>query len=217
MNDVARHVVLTCRNEDLGAGDRIGAIRLRLSLGADHAKVRAAMRLCQVHRARPFSRDHLGQVHGLLLFTTCRLKRRSSAAGEAGIHRESLIGGANILFKRKAQHMRQALSAKLFGACQRGPTRFDELRISFLEAIGRRDRSIFMAGTALLIPDLVERCEHFRTELARLVHDRVDHVLSGVLEAGQIAVAGKVEHFIDDEARVARRCGVSWHHLIPIV
>ena len=70
MDDVAGQVMLASGNEDLGAGDRVAAIAVRYRLGADHAEIGAAMRLGQVHGARPFTRDHLGNVSRLLLVRT---------------------------------------------------------------------------------------------------------------------------------------------------
>ena len=47
MDDVVGHVVLAGGDEDLGAGDLVAAVGLRLGLGAQHAQVGAAVRLGQ--------------------------------------------------------------------------------------------------------------------------------------------------------------------------
>lgn len=74
-----------------------------------------------------------------------------------------------------------------------------------------------MTGAAMLVTRLIDRGEHLGTELAGLVDDRIDHVGRGVLEARQVAVAGKIKHFVDNEARVAGRRGVGRHHVFPWV
>ncbi len=211
VDDVVGQVVLARRDEDLGAGDGVAAIGLRFGLGADHAQIGAAMRLGQVHRAEPFARDHLGQVLFLLLWRALGDQRGNRACRQAGIHRERHVGRGHELLHRKAKHMRHALPAELFGCRDGAPSAFAILCKRFLEALGRRHSAIFVARAAFDIADLIERREHFGAELAGLVDDGVDHVGRGALEAGQIAVALQVEHFIDDEARVAGRGGVNGH------
>ena len=211
VDDVLGQVVLAGRDEDLGAGDRIAAVALRFGLGPDHAKICPAMRLGQVHGAEPFARDHLGQVGRLLLVGTLRLQRCGRAGGEAGIHRERLVGSGREFLDDEAEHVRHALPAEFLRLRDRAPAAFAILLERFLEPIGRGHRAVVVAGAALLVADPVERREHFGTELARLVNDRVDHVGGSVLEARQIAVAGQVEHLVDEETRVAGRSGIDRH------
>ena len=59
MDDVVREIVLTGGDENLLAGDAIGAVSLRDRLAAQHAKIGAAMRLRQVHGAGPLAGDQL--------------------------------------------------------------------------------------------------------------------------------------------------------------
>lgn len=98
--------MLAGRDEDLGAGDRIGAIAIGHGLGADHAEIGAAVRLGQVHRARPFAGDHLGHIGRLLFVRALGDDRRDRARGKAGIHRKGLIGGAGIFLEHEAEHVR---------------------------------------------------------------------------------------------------------------
>jgi hypothetical protein len=70
MEDVLGEVVLAGRDEDLGAGDRVAAVGLRLGLGAQHAEIGAAMGLGEAHRARPGAVGQLGQVELLQLVGT---------------------------------------------------------------------------------------------------------------------------------------------------
>ena len=70
MYDVFCHVVLTGRNENLGAAHLVAAVRLRLGLGAQQAQVGTAMGFGQAHGAGPLSRYQLSQISGLLLFGT---------------------------------------------------------------------------------------------------------------------------------------------------
>ena len=56
MDDVLGEVVLAGRDEDLGAGDRVGAVAVRHGLGLEKTEIGAAMRLGEVHRAGPCAR-----------------------------------------------------------------------------------------------------------------------------------------------------------------
>ena len=62
VDDVLGEVVLAGRDEDLGAGDGIGAVAVRHGLGLEEAEIGAAMRLGEVHGAGPGALDHLRQV-----------------------------------------------------------------------------------------------------------------------------------------------------------
>ena len=62
MDDVFAEVVLARRDEDLGPGDRIAAVRLRIGAGLQQPKIGAAVRLGEVHRAGPAAGHHIGDV-----------------------------------------------------------------------------------------------------------------------------------------------------------
>ena len=68
VDDILGHVVLTGRDKDLGTGNGVGAIGIRLCLGAQGAEIGTAVRLGQTHGASPLTADQLGQVGLLLLF-----------------------------------------------------------------------------------------------------------------------------------------------------
>ena len=211
MDDVRGHVVLAGRDEDLGAGQRVAAIGLRLGLGADHAQIGAALRLGEVHRSRPFARDHLGQIHVLLLLRSLGDQRRDRAIGQPGIHAESLVGRGDELLQREAERMRHALPAEFLGCGDRAPAGFDELCIGLLEPGRRGDRAILVAGAAFLVADAVERREHLGAELAAFAEHGIADIGGRHLEAGQVRIAGEIEHLVEDEAGVAGRSGIAGH------
>ena len=62
VNDVLGKVVLAGRDENLGAGDGVAAVGLRLGAGLQETQVRAAMRLGQVHGSGPAARNHVRNV-----------------------------------------------------------------------------------------------------------------------------------------------------------
>ncbi len=211
VDDVLRHVVFAGRDEDLGPGDRIAAVGLRFGLGPDHPQIRPAMRFGQVHRTGPFVGDHLGKIFLLLLLAALGEQRGDRPVGQAGIHAEGLVGARHEFLEGEAEDMRHALPAELFGLRQRAPAPFAELIESFLETLGRGDRTVFVAGAAFLVARLVQRGEHFGAELAAFVDHRIGDIDAGGLEAGQVGIAGEIEHLVDDEAGVAGRRGVTGH------
>ena len=55
-------IVLAPGDENLLAGDGVGAIGLRHRLGGERAEVGAGLRLGQVHGAGPFAGDEFGEI-----------------------------------------------------------------------------------------------------------------------------------------------------------
>ena len=62
MDDVVGQIVLAVGDEDLLAGDAIGAVGRALGAGAHRADIGARLRLGQVHRAGPLAGDELLEV-----------------------------------------------------------------------------------------------------------------------------------------------------------
>jgi hypothetical protein len=111
VDDVVRHVVFAGRDEDLLAGDLVGAVGLRDGLGAHQAEIGAAMRLGQVHRAGPFALDHVRQVCLLLLVRSMGGQGRNRTGGQARIHGEGHVCGRGEFVEDRSQRVRQTLSA----------------------------------------------------------------------------------------------------------
>ena len=98
MDDVLGQVVLAGGDEDLGAGDAVAAVAAAARPGADQAEVGAAMRLGQAHGAGPACRRRASA--GSACFSSsvpCAMERVVGAVGEAGIHAEGEVGGADHL------------------------------------------------------------------------------------------------------------------------
>ena len=80
------------RDEDLGAGDQVGAVALRDRLGGAQAHVGAGLRLGQVHGAGPLAGDQLAEVGLLLLLGAPGLEALDGAGGQSGGHGERAVG-----------------------------------------------------------------------------------------------------------------------------
>src|SRR5690606_18999079 len=148
VDDVARHVVLTGGDEDLGAGNLVGTVGLGLGLGAQHAQVGTAVRLGQAHGAGPLAGNQLGQVDMLLLVGTVLGDGVHGAVRQARVHAPGPVGFANHFADGQTQGFRQALAAVLNVMGQARPAAFDELLVGFLEA-GRGLHAFRSPGAAL--------------------------------------------------------------------
>ena len=85
VNDVLRQVVLTAGNEDLGAGDAVGAIACIFRSGAQQAQVGACMGFGEIHGAGPFTAVELGQIERLLGFAAVGIDAYGSAQGQGAV------------------------------------------------------------------------------------------------------------------------------------
>ncbi|GJE73234.1 hypothetical protein CHKEEEPN_4798 [Methylorubrum podarium] len=213
VDDVLRQVVIARRDEDLGAGEAVGAVAVRHRLGLEEPEIRAAMRLGQVHGAGPGALDHLGQVGGLLLLRAVDQQRGDRALRQAGIHAEREVGAGAELLDRRVEHVRQALAAEFLRHGQPHPAAGRVGVVGRLEALRRDDAAVLAAGAPLLIARQVQRRQDFLGELAALVQHRLDHVRRGLGEAGQVVVAVDREDVVEEEKGVLDRGPVARHRV----
>ena len=215
MDDVVGEVVLARRNEYLLARYRVGTVVLPDGARLDEAEVGAAMRLREVHRARPFSRRHFRQVAGLQDCVAMNQQRGRRAVGQGGVHCEGLVRRDRIFAQGDAEEMRQALSSIFRRGRNPHPTALDKGLVGFLEPFGRDHRTVRQAPAALTIPRQVQRLQHFLGEFAALAQHRLDDVDRRLGEARQVAVTLEVEHVAQEEERVAHRRFVNRHRKDP--
>ena len=216
VDDIGSHVVLAGGDEYLAAGDPVGAVGLRLGLGAQQAQVGAAMRLGQAHGAGPFPGNEFGQIQFLLLRRAVLMQAGVDAVRQAGIHVPGLIGGIQHLGEGVVHDHGQALPAELRIAGERGPACLHELLIGLLEALGRAHR---MGGgvqtAALAIARVIQREQHLRGELGPLLQHLVDgvHIDLGVL--GQLfQFAFDLQQLVQHEMHVAQGGDVLTHDFL---
>ena len=211
VDDVVGHVMLAGRDEDLLAGDLVGPVVLRLSLGAQQAEVGAAVRLGQVHGAGPLAGHHLGQVGLLLLVRAMGVDRRVGAMGQARIHHQRHVGRAVHLAHRGGEHVGHALAAILRIAVEPGPAALAQGVEGRLEALGGADDAVLQRA-ALAVAGEVQGGEHVAGDLASLFQDRGGEV---AVQLG-IALHRLVLHLqrlMQHEFHVAERRGVGRHSI----
>ena len=123
------------------------------------------MRLGQVHRAAPFSRNHVRCIFGLQFIATFYQNGGHGAVSKAGIHRKSHVRTRHILLERHRDDVRHPLPAKFFRSRQRAPTSGAILVVSVLKTLWRGHAAIVMPGAALKVADLIERKQHALNKL----------------------------------------------------
>ncbi|MNC31717.1 hypothetical protein D3C75_800470 [compost metagenome] len=204
MDDVVGHVVLTGRNEDLGARHFVAAVGLWLGLGAQHAQVGTAVRLGQAHGAGPLAGYQLGQVSVLLLGSTMRRDGVHRAVRQARVHAPRPVRTTDHFAQGQAQRFRQALAAVLDVMRQARPAAFDELFVGLFEA-GRGFHARFAPGAAFLVTHAVQWRQHLLTELRAFFEDRIDHVGRGVLATRQALIVRLIaEQLVANEADITQ-------------
>ena len=217
MDDVLGQIVLAGGNENLGAGDFVGAVRLRHRAGAHKTEIGAALRLGQVHRAGPLAADELGQVERLLLGGGVGEDRRGRALREARIHGKGHVRRAKKFADGLRERHRQALAAEFGRRRGADPAAFGQPLVGVLESGRRGHRAVRLALAAFLVADAIERRQHVLAEFRRFFEHRLDQIGRGVGKARQVVVAIDVEHIAQQEHHVANRCLVSRHVALPAV
>ncbi len=168
VDDVLGEVVVAGGDEDLLAGELVGAVGLRLGPGAQEAEVGAGVRLGEVHGAGPFAGHQLGQVGGLLFLGAVGVDGGIGAVGEAGVHAEGHVGGGVHLADGGVQHVGQTLAAVFRIAVEAGPAAVAQESERSLEAFGRAHDAV-LQHAALTVADRVQRCQHVAGDLAGLL------------------------------------------------
>ncbi|MND67271.1 hypothetical protein D3C80_586810 [compost metagenome] len=151
MDDVVRHTVFAGGDENLLAGDPVGAIALRYSLGAQQAEIGAAMGLGEVHGARPCAFDHSWQIGGLLLIRAMHEDGGDRALRQARIHHQRHVGGRHVFADGGMQSIGKPLPAELFRHGKTDPATLAILIIGFFETLRYGDRAIIPSAAAFLI------------------------------------------------------------------
>ncbi len=194
--------VLAGGDEDLLAGNLVGAVGLRHGLGAQEPEVGAAMGLRQVHGACPGAFHHLRQVGGLLFVRAMHEDRGDRALRQARIHGERHVGRRHVFADGGVEHIGKALAAEFLRHGKADPAALPVEVVSLLEALRRRHRGVLVAHAAFLVAGKVDREQHLLGELGRLAGNRLHHVPRRVGEARQVVVALQRQNVVQDEKRV---------------
>ena len=210
VDDVLRQVVLAIGDENLLAGNPVGAVAIRHRLGAQQAEIGAAMRLGQVHGAGPGALDHFRQIGLLQRVGTAQQQRLDRAAGEQRAQRKRQVRRFPHFHHRRRHQLRQALAAEFERELQRIPAAFDELLVRCDETLGRGDTAL-VPLRALFVARLVQRREHLAAKPAALLQYLVDQLRARVLAAGELRHLIQSGELLQHELHVLQRRDVITH------
>jgi len=184
VHDVVGQVVLTARDEDLGARKQVAAVRLRHGLGAAQAQVGARVRLGQAHGGQPFAGGHFFQILRFEFVAGVVLDALVGAMQQARRHGPAMVGGRQHFIEHGFEHAGQPLAAVFGARRQRRPARLPERLVSVAETGWHRDRAVFPPCTDL-VAVAVERGNHFAHELAGLTQHLLHQVRIDFTKGGQ--------------------------------
>ena len=209
MDDVPGDVVLAPGDEDLRAADPIN-VALGNGSGAHGGEIGAGLRLGQVHRAGPGPRDHVRQIELLLGLGAVMVNGGDGAERQHLAQRKGQIGRRPHFQHRRRDQARQALAA--IGERRRHgvPAVLAKGREGRLDAV-RRGHHAVLADAALLVAGMVQRRQHVAGEFARLLENRLDQIVGGVLVTGQSSDAVEAADFLHGEDHVADRRAIGGH------
>ena len=158
------------------------AIVDRRGRGAQRADIASRLRFGQVHRARPFPADELGQIEALLRFAAVVFQRFDRADAQHRQEAEGHVGRAEIFQHVAPQGEGQTLPAECRERGDRVPALLDVMLVGFLEPGRQADHAVF-ESRPLEIAHAVERRPFSGGELADAFHDGFHHVRFGRGEA----------------------------------
>ena len=150
MHDVSGHVVFAGADENLGAGNGVGAVGLGFGLGAQQTQVGTALGFGEAHRTCPLAGDQFGQVFPFLLGVAVRLNRVDGAVAEAGIHDPGPVGRSGQFIDHDTEHIGHALAAILHIRAQCRPAIFNVLAVGLLVTCGGGDAFLAPVATFLV-------------------------------------------------------------------
>ena len=114
VHDLLGHVVLAGGDEDLGAGDPVAAVAVRLGARGQQAQVGARLRLGQAHRAAPLAASPAGaRSASICSCEACAQSALAAPGGQQRIGREGQVRRADDLLEADAQHLGQPAAAAL--------------------------------------------------------------------------------------------------------
>ena len=210
VHDVLRQVVLAGTDEDLGAGDRVGAVRLGLGAGFQDAEVGAAVRLREAHRARPVARDHLRQVGALECVAAVGRDRERRALGESRVHAPRHVARYQHLPEGQRETARQALATPGGIGGHRDPAVPAVAVVGFLEA-GRGPHLAVFEDQAVDVAHAVGGSQHVFGEACAFLQDALEQLAVEVFAPVLAVVFLEVEHVVDDKTDVTERSAVRVH------
>ena len=142
------------------------------------------------------------------------MQRLVNPVRKARIHAERHIAGCDHFIERHRQHHRHALAAKFRVTRKAGPAAIDKGAIGRLEAIGCGDRTVFMAGAALLVTHPVKRLQNLLANLRAFGQHRLQQIRPSRGIGRQIAQPLQTQNLTHQKAELFQRCLIDRHGVL---
>ena len=215
VTDVFGKIIITPGNIDLLAGDRIGAIAVVFCLCGQRPHVRPRLRLGEVHGARPFAGDQLGQIQRLQRIRGVMLQRLNLALAHERGQLQAETRARHHLIDRGGQRHRQPHAA-IFGVCAHpDPAALSDGLVAVTKPRRGAQDAIFQPRR-FQIAAALQRGHYLVTHLARLREDRGHQIIvrfGETLRCGDLLIAKDLlqqELILGNGGAVAHR-GTSSH------
>ena len=210
VDDVLGKVVIAARDEDLLAGDAVGAVVVGLGPGAQQPQVGARLGFRQAHGAAPLARDQLREIDLLQRLRCVLLQAQDRAVGETAVQLPGHVGRHQHLADRPAEAFRQSLAAEFGRTAQCRPAILDKAAIGLLEA-RRRDDVVALEADTDPVARFVRRRHDFLGKARRFLQHAVDELHVEVVPAELGVVAFSAQYFMNHESHVPDGGGVAMH------
>ena len=171
MTDVRTHVAVAPGDVDLLPADPVGPVARRLGPRRQGTDIAACAGFGQVHGARPFAADELGQIQRLHRVIGMMLQRLDLALRQQGVQLQRQAGARHHLGHGHVQRLRQAHPAPFRIGRDTDPAALGDGAEPF--GIARRGpQHAVLQPRGRLVAAPVQRRKDVGTQLARLVENR---------------------------------------------
>jgi hypothetical protein len=201
VDDVLGEVVVAAGDEDLGALDLVGAVRLLAGLGPRGAHVAAGVGFGEAHGAAPGAVDQPGDVALGLLRSGAALQHLRDPQRQARVAVERGIGAGDQLVQHHVQHPGRALAAVLRPRGDALHPQLIQLGPGVPEA-RRRPHRTALQPAPLAVRHRAERAGDLGGEAVALLDDRLRLLHPPVLELTLPGDVAEAELLVEDEEQL---------------
>ncbi len=198
---IGNEIIVGPADENLLAGDGIGAVIQGFGLGPKRTHVRTGLRLGQVHRAVPFAADELGQVERLELVAGVVLERLDLALAHQGIELQRKAGARHHVVDCGGERLGQAHAAMFGIGGHANPATFSDSAIAFGKARRSADNSVLKNG-GMQVACTVQRGKDIIAHPASLGQDRLGHVWRGFRKTVGASEACEIDDLVENKGDI---------------
>ena len=142
MNNIVGHIVFAKGDVNLVSENGISSITIAFSLSAHRSHIATGIWLREIHRPRPFTGHHLGEISHLLDFGSVMDDRVNGSLRQSQRHGKSHIASVHNFLDRDTDHPRESTATKTLITWNCSPTSIHKVPISLSKTRRHGDRMI---------------------------------------------------------------------------